>query len=395
MGLNDTERLVRFVPDSHAPDPDRQRDVDALARRLRSYWRIDARSKNAPVDTILRRLQATPGIDFAYRESAIGTPSQIDPNENPYFPLQGYLDAAPTGIDARFAWRKPGGDGAGVGFVDVEDCWNTNHEDLKGQSPTLIFGDEIAGDHGTGVLGELVAQDNKVGIIGVAPSPAYVFLTSWLEIGAATDRLVEGVVLSAILMNQGDVLLLEVERYYKPVELWAADFDALRFATSLGIVVIEPAANGDYDLDGTPDPAGRFVLNRASADFRDSGAIMIGASDPMDSHNRAPFSCYGSRVDCFAWGRYVVTCGGGDLDAGGGNPNKTYRKAFNGTSASAPIVAGAAMILQARRKVRGKRPLTSEEMRSLLADPRTGTLQGPRVPGNIGVMPNLLRRHRR
>ena len=47
------------------------------------------------------------------------------------------------------------------------------------------------------------------------------------------------------------------------------------------------------------------------------------------------------------------------------------------------------MILQARRKAHAKRPLTSEEMRSLLGDPRTGTLQGPRVPGNIGVMPNL------
>ncbi len=42
--------------------------------------------------------------------------SPIDPrNTN-----QDYLDAAPTGIDARYAWAFPGGDGAGQRIVDLE-----------------------------------------------------------------------------------------------------------------------------------------------------------------------------------------------------------------------------------------------------------------------------------
>jgi subtilisin family serine protease len=325
------------------------------------------------------------GADDPYssRPSVIGA-------DDPYGHLQGYLDPAPRGIDARFAWTQPHGTGAGVGLVDVDFCWNTNHEDLKGQLPTLIFGDLILSDHGTGVLGAVVAQDNTVGVIGVAPAPAYVFLTSCHDAANDEYRLAERIALSACLMYPGDVLLLELSNDDgSPIELSDAHYDAIRYAVLMGIVVIEAAGDGGVDLDRTRDHAGRLVLNRASGDFRDSGAILIGASDPRDAHNRPCFSCFGSRVDCFAWGRYVVTCGGGDLDQGGGDPNRKYRRAFNGTSSAAPIVAGAAMILQSRIKARTGRPATPEEMRALLSNPRTGTRQGTRVPGPIGIMPNL------
>ena len=41
-----------------------------------------------------------------------------------------YLNPAPAGIDARFAWTKPGGRGEGVTIIDCEWGWNFSHEDL-------------------------------------------------------------------------------------------------------------------------------------------------------------------------------------------------------------------------------------------------------------------------
>jgi serine protease len=70
---------------------------------------------------------------------------------------------------ARWAWTQPNGDGAGVGFIDVEQGWITNHEDLIAKTPTIIFGDNrngvdgYKGDHGTAVLGVMAGVDNSVG----------------------------------------------------------------------------------------------------------------------------------------------------------------------------------------------------------------------------------------
>ena len=43
---------------------------------------------------------------------------------------QAYLDPAPTGIDARYAWTIPGGSGGGVRVIDCEWAWSFTHEDL-------------------------------------------------------------------------------------------------------------------------------------------------------------------------------------------------------------------------------------------------------------------------
>ena len=390
LGLTDVRRLVRHIPETQAGDADMRRELDTLKRRLRSYWRIDARSSPLDLDEILRRLRAIAVVELAYKEQTLASPA-LTPNPNPHSAMQGYLDPAPCGVDARYAWTKRYGEGQGVGLVDVERDWNLYHEDLAGQAPALVFGDVIPGDHGTGVLGSIVAENNKIGVVGVAPSPAYVFASSYAELGTDEIYLAEAIVVATTLMNCGDVMLLEValESGRKPVELSDPYYDAIRYATLQGIVVVEAAGNGGHDLDATTGDSGRLVLNKASAYFRDSGAIFIGGSDPRDAHNRRPFSCYGSRVDCFAWGGYVVTCGGGDLDDGSGDRNKTYRKSFNGTSSAAAIVAGAAMVLQARIKGCSGTPATPARLRSLLSDPRTGTPQGNCVPGRIGVMPNL------
>ena len=114
-------------------------------------------------------------------------------------------------------------------------------------------------------------------------------------------------------MKSGDVLLLEAQTTsstmsgYLPVEVEQATFDAIQYATSNGIIVVEAGGNGSNDLDTYKDSNGKLILNRNSNDFRDSGAIMVGAASSSTPHSRSGFSNYGSRIDCFTVGATAST----------------------------------------------------------------------------------------
>ncbi|HEY9046074.1 MAG TPA: S8 family serine peptidase, partial [Ohtaekwangia sp.] len=204
-------------------------------------------------------------------------------------------------------------------------------------------------------------------------------------------------IVSAITnMNAGDVLLLEVQRSFLPTETDSADFDAIRLAVANGIVVVEAAGNGDTDLDAWTNGGGLTILNRGSINFRDSGAIMVGASVATTPHDRAWFSNFGSRIDCYAWGEDIVTAGYSNRDSmtslggdGTATLNDDYTSTFGGTSGASPIIVGAALTLQGMYKATALTLLSPLQMRTLLSDPATGTPQGGGVAGNIGIMPNL------
>ena len=51
---------------------------------------------------------------------------------------QTYLNAAPTGIDARYAWTFPGGRGDGVKLSDVEYDWVIDHEDFAPEASLFM-----------------------------------------------------------------------------------------------------------------------------------------------------------------------------------------------------------------------------------------------------------------
>jgi hypothetical protein len=190
-------------------------------------------------------------------------------------------------------------------------------------------------------------------------------------------------------MSAGDVLLLEAQTTFGglndvPVEVETAVFDAIRFATNAGIVVVEAAGNGGHDLDTFVDSAGRRVLDRRSSDFRDSGAIMVGAGSSTAPHARLSFSCHGSRIDCYGWGENIDTTG----DGWQGNATNTYTTGFGGTSGASPMVAGAAVLLQSWRKRRNGSVYSPAFLRNMLSSARNTASANP-ANDRIGVMPNL------
>jgi hypothetical protein len=389
-------RLVRAVP------PRRVRELEAKAqqsnlpplRSLLSYWRLDMRGKVDRMEEALRILRSLPGVAAAYPEAEYGDP--VNPADDTYNGQQGYLDPAPAGIDARWAWTQPNGAGAGVAVIDVERGWTLTHEDYAAKSPTLIAGDNRPGsaDHGTAVLGELIADDNTVGVVGIAPSAGPVNCSSYWDDVTGTSADISNAVVAAIdALAAGDVIIIEVQTVDPnppgaPAEYVDESFDAIRLASALGLIVFEAAGNGSQNLD-TITNGGLQILNPASASFRESGAIIVGAAESAAPHDRADFSSFGARVNCYAWGENVVSCGYGDLDAGGGDGNLEYTDTFGGTSGATPIVTGAGLIVQAMHDSNTGTRLSPAQMRLLLSDPATGTLQGPNVAGNIGVMPDL------
>jgi serine protease len=274
-------------------------------------------------------------------------PPPVNPADDPRSVNQGYLDAAPNGIDARFAWGIAGGDGAGVGFVDMEQGWNLNHEDLSAAGITIISGiNHGFFFHGTSVLGEVLMVDNTLGGVGIAPSASGRVISQWRT--AASYNTADAILDAVAHMAFGDVLLLEAQEYdpvggayFWPVEIVDGNYDAIRLATALGIVVVEAGCNGSYDLDPYTNLTGKKIFDRTSADFRDSGAIMVGAGSSASPHTRLGFSNHGNRIDCYAWGENIDTT---TTDAAGTN-NTLYTTGFNGTSGASPIVVGAALLV--------------------------------------------------
>ena len=320
-------------------------------------------------------------------------PPPSGPKKDPRNLEQHYQDPAPKGIDARYAWGFGGGDGAGIGFVDLEQGWNLNHADLKGANITIISGmNRESYPHGTEVLGGVLMVENTKGGKGIAPAATGRVISQWRPDGSfnTADAIADAAAKMSLGNVKGDVLLLEAQEYdqasgtyYWPVEIAEANYQAIRLATALGIVVVEAAGNGGSDLDAYTDTAQKKILNRRSADFReDSGAIMVGAGS-SEERNRLHLSNHGNRIDCYAWGENIATTTTNQA----GTSNTRYTSNFGGTSGASSIVAGAALIVQGIAQTGLGHRLSPQELRDLLI--KDGTPSNTPETDRIGVMPNL------
>jgi len=368
---------------------------------LNLYFQIDlpAGSTFGWVKHLLQQLKTLKSLEVVYAAprgepaSHLATPDLVG--------AQGYLDDAPKGIGARYAWTLPGGRGAGVRIVDVEYDWRVTHEDF----PSLFhrggtfYNDVFPPDlnfrnHGTAVVGVIGAKNNGYGVTGIV-TDALVGVQSAL-VGTA-QRSHEAIATAAIAVGAGGVVLIEIHRpgpadstactcnldqcNYLPVEYWQLDFDVIKTKTANGVIVVEAGGNGSVNLD---DSVYGRLFDRT---IRDSGAILVGASL---STSRTPtcWTNFGSRVDAHGWGEGVATLGYGHFFNGGHNEeDRFYTHVFSGTSSASPIVVGAVASIQGNRRAFGLPPLTGPQMRSLLTS--TGTPQSFDLLRRIGPMPDL------
>jgi hypothetical protein len=395
---------------------------------LSRFFRVGAADQQ--LDAIAKTLRERPEVRGAYvkpraRPAVLSLLNAMVPSaprparKTPDFTTrQKYLDPAPVGVDARYAWTVPGGTGKDVRIVDVEGEWRFTHEDLLQNKGGVVGGvppnDLEWRNHGTAVIAQFGADDNKIGTRGICPD-AEVSAISIFPI----DTMGSSVAIrqAAQRLRAGDILLIELHRPgprygfvdrddqagYIPVEWWPDDSAVIQFATSRGIVVVEAGGNGGEDLDdalyntpqeGFPDD----WKNPFQRSNRDCGAIVVGAgAPPPGTHgrdwgpdrSRLDFSNYGSMVDVQGWGREVTTCGYGDLQ--GGVEDVWYTDQFSGTSSASPIIVGAIGCMQGMQRASSLAPHTPAQVRNLLRTTGSPQVNGPGRPATqrIGSRPDL------
>jgi Subtilase family len=396
-----------------------------LVEEMARFYHVDAPDDR--LDELAEQLQSSPAVASAYIKPPAELPVRADvmerlndmapdandaPPATPDFtPRQGYLDAAPGGIAARWAWTRPGGRGDGVRIVDCEWGWRFTHEDLNQNQGGVIAGtadptpDSRSTNHGTAVLGEISGDVNGIGITGISPnsviSASAFSVASATAIRSAADRL-----------GQGDIILLEIHRGgpnypggdtqfgFIAIEWWPDDYLAIRYAVNKGIVVVEAAGNGSQNLDDTvyDTPQSGFPSwwrNPFRRTALDSGAVVVGAGAPPSGNfgpdrSRLDFSNYGACVDAQGWGREVVSTGYGNLQ-GGSNVDLWYTGTFSGTSSASPIVVGALASTQGALRASGRPPLSPARARELLRATGSPQQDAPGRPATqrIGNRPNL------
>jgi hypothetical protein len=302
--------------------------------------------------------------------------------------VQLHLGSSPSGVGADFAFGH-GLNGAGTAFADVETGW-FDHNDITQPLPQTVGSLVQESDgklHGTNVLGVVLADNNSH---GVAPKAKLVALGSAWD-GAATSVAGMAAAISAVtaelaaVSDPADpnrlrpVMLLELQ--IKGSQLPLESVPSLRHwilaAVNAGITVIEPAGNGDNNLDLAEDLAGFKSMSRWGTEAHDSGAVMVGGVDP---ENTLRVGNYGARVDCHGWGSDVVTPGTAHNTTGVGNDFR-YRVSFDGTSAASAMIAGVAL----SRLSAGD--LNPSQLRSALRDLRNGSRRLVEAP--LGAQPDL------
>lgn len=334
---------------------------------------------------------------------------------------QGYRSAAPVGLDANYARASgmAGALGEGVTVVDLEYAWNVpiaaanwtsnGHEDLVGhQVPTpIVDGRSFVGDpstwwdfsetgsnwssnqdHGTAVLGVLSGDDNGFGVTGIAPESEQRVIATCIADGQGDCfyALLDGLVLSALSLEPGDVVLIEQQTAGPnhgdagalcgaqfgliASEYWDAEFHAVKQLTALGVHVVAAAGNGTQDFDNgflggsACDEGDPSYLERFDITQRDSGSILVGAASEHADHGWLLFSNWGRRIDACAWGQNVTSAGYGD--ASGLTADEAYTYAFSGTSSASAQVAGAVAVIEAAHRAAWNQSIPPLRLRTLL-----------------------------
>jgi len=392
---------------------------------LTNYYKVEAPDER--LDDIAEDLMRLDVVEAAYVKPPTEIPEMLNvmepaheeaPPSTPDFTShQGYLETAPGGVDAIYALTRSGGGGQGVNVIDIEGAWRFTHEDLLQNQGGVVGGTQSTSivwrNHGTAVVGVIGGDRNTKGITGICPDANVRAISIFGGTGSSG-----AIRQAADMLSPGDIILIELHRPgprhnfagradqkgYIAIEWWPDDFDAIKYATNKGVLVVEAAGNGAEDLDDNiysvrPSGFPSSWTNPFNRSNRDSGSIVVGAGAPppgTHGRNHGPdrsrlgFSNYGSIVDAQGWGREVTTCGYGDLQ-GGSNEDVWYTDTFSGTSSASPIVVGSLGCVQGVLRAQGRSPMTPAKARQCLRSTGSSQQDAPGRPATqrIGNRPNI------
>lgn len=204
-----------------------------------------------------------------------------------------------------------------------------NYDDLENR----IYGNnDVIGpssDHGTHVAGIVGAiRNNDLGAQGIADHIELMILRTVPD-GDERDKDVANSIRYAA-ENGARVINMSFGKGYSPQKEYVDA--AMKFADSLGVLLVSGSGNGSDNIDSTNSYPTRFYKDGGKA----TNYLSVGASSwQSDSTLVASFSNYGkSNVDIFAPG----------VDVYSTYPENEY-KINSGTSMASPVVAGIAALI--------------------------------------------------
>lgn len=207
-------------------------------------------------------------------------------------------------------------------------------------------------DHGTLVAGLIVAQrNNNIGIDGVSDNAIILPIDAAVN-GQAHDKDVALAIKYAVDKGAKIINITTMKEFSLHKE-WV--FDAIRYAASKDVLIVNAAGNDNVDLDEVKNyypNDNDYVFPEIADNF-----LTVGGSSYNISNNlKLGASNYGKEtVDLFAPGEHIYTTAS----------NNEY-EFVDGTSFAAPIVAGIAAL------IRSKYPsLTAPEVKNILMESGT------------------------
>lgn len=212
---------------------------------------------------------------------------------------------------------------------DPRDIVGDNYEDLENR---FYGNNDVTGpsnDHGTHVAGIVGAvRNNNLGAQGVADHIELMILRTVPD-GDERDKDVANSIRYAA-ENGARVINMSFGKGYSPQKHYVDA--AMRFADSLGVLLVSGSGNGSDNVDSTDSYPTRYFDDGGIAE----NYLSVGASSwQSDSTLVASFSNYGkSTVDLFAPG----------VDIYSTYPDDEYEM-ISGTSMASPVVAGVAALI--------------------------------------------------
>ncbi len=362
-----------------------------------SYFAIHCRESTDAFD-IINRLRKETRVKLVYLQNELSSPRHNKVHNSTSI-SQGYLEPAPLGISVNDAWKLKGGKGSGsVKLVDIEKGWLFHHKDLDLKSLRESGKNHYSSqDHGAAVMGVILMKPNGNGKSGIVPL-ANGFVVSLCR-SNGTINTADALLAAITQLKFGDIILIETQEIdsttgkFWPIETQEVIYLLVRLATALGIIVIEAAGNGHQENNKGNDLdrfklGNRNIFQKGNRYFRDSGSIMVAGATSHVPHERMKYSNFGSRIDCYAWGENVFTCG--NLPGISGWATNTYTNQFSGTSSASAIIAGVAISVQSIAEINFGCRLSPRLMRNLLSNEDFGTASREGIiKDKIGIMPDL------